>query len=86
MKSKKQNNCKAFCAKGKEIINSIKKITKAKNARRIIIKNSKDKKIIAIPLAVGIIIVRLIPLLIALGILVALITKCTIIFEKNQEK
>ncbi len=72
-----------FQINGDELVSKIKKLIKAGNARRIIIKNSKGKTLIEIPLTVGAIGAVIAPTLAAVGAIAALVGKCTIIVEKK---
>lgn len=68
---------------GKELVAKIKEIIAAGNARKIIIKNEEGKTIIEIPLTFAVIGAVLVPVLAAVSAIAALVTKCTIIVEKN---
>lgn len=73
-----------FIVDGKDVIKFVKKIIKEGNARRIIIKDEKDKTMIEIPLtfvAVGAVIA---PVLAAIGAMAAIITKCKIVVIKKK--
>ena len=72
-----------FKISGEEILSKIKEIIKKGNIRKIIIKNEDDKVIVEIPLTVGAIGVILAPALAAIGAIAALVTRCTIIIEKD---
>lgn len=84
MKSKK--NYEEFTVNGKKVVEKIKEIIKAGNARKIIIKNEKKETILEIPLTLGAVGMVLAPVLAAIGAITALVTKCTIIVEKKNEK
>jgi len=85
MVTKKQNH-EEYTVSGEEIVEKIKKIIKAGNARRIIIKNEKKETILEIPLTLGAVGLVLAPILAAVGTITALVTKCTIIVEKKNAK
>ena len=82
MPTKKSTN-EEFNVSGEEIVKKVKEIIKAGNARRIIIKNQKNESMLEIPLTIGAIGAVFAPTLAAVGALAALVTKCTIIVEKQ---
>ena len=75
-----------FKVSGEELLDKVKKIVKEGNARRIIIKDSKGKTIIEIPLTIGVVggaaITIIAPVLVAVGAVAGLLTKCTLVVEK----
>lgn len=80
-----ENNKKTekFTVSGEKILKKVKEIIKKGNARRIIIKNQKGNVLLEVPLTIGAVGIVLVPILVAVGTLTALITKCTIIVEKK---
>ncbi|GAH40384.1 unnamed protein product [marine sediment metagenome] len=77
------NKKEEFKVSGEEIIEKIKKIIKEGNARRIIIKNEDGESVAEFPLTVGAVGALVAPILAAVGAIVALLTKCTIVVEKK---
>lgn len=73
-----------FKVDGKEVIDKVKQLYKEGNVRRIIIKNSAGKTLIEIPVTVGVIGALLLPTVAAIGALAALVTKCTIVVERDN--
>jgi hypothetical protein len=73
-----------FKVSGEEVLKKVKEIIKAGNARRIIIKNEEGKSMIEFPLTVGVVGAALLPVLAAIGAVAALVTKCTIVVEKQE--
>jgi len=67
-----------------EIVKKVKEIIKEGNARRIIIKDEKGRSIMELPLTIGVVGALLAPYLAAVGAVTAVLTKCTIVVEKNQ--
>ena len=55
------------------------------NIRRIIIKNEEGKRLIEIPLTLGVVGIALLPVWAAIGAIAALVSDCTIVVEKVQE-
>ncbi|MEK7212352.1 MAG: DUF4342 domain-containing protein [Patescibacteria group bacterium] len=76
-------NKEEFRVSGEEVVQKIKEIIKAGNARRITIKNEKDETLMEIPLTVAVVGTVIAPVLAAVGALAALLTKCTIVVEKK---
>ena len=74
-----------FKLSGSEIIDKIKEWIHEGNIRRIIIKNEEGKTIIEIPLTLGLVGAALAPILAAVGAIAALVSKMTIIIEKDEE-
>ncbi len=74
-----------FKVSGDEVVNKIKDIIKAGNARRIILKNDKEQVLMEIPLTFAVIGAVLAPILAAVGAVAALVTECTITVIKKQE-
>lgn len=72
-----------FKVNGDELLAKVKKLIKAGNARRIILKNQNGKTLIEIPLTVGAVGAIIAPSLAAVGAIAALVAKCTIIVEKK---
>jgi len=74
-----------FRVSGGELVEKVKEIVHEGNIRRIIVKHD-DKTVVEIPLTVGVIGALIAPQIAALGVIGALLTKCTIIVEKEGEK
>ena len=78
-----------FKVDGSELLKKVKEVIKAGNARRIIIKH-KGKTLLEIPLTVGVIGVGALtifaPVLVAVGALAGIVTRCTLIVEKVEKK
>ena len=75
-----------FKIDGKEVTDKVKQLIKEGNVRRIIIKNSSGKSLIEIPVTVGVIGAVFLPTLAAIGALAALLTKCTLVVERDDKK
>jgi len=72
-----------FRVSGGELVEKVKEIVHEGNIRRIIVKHD-DKTLVEIPLTVGVIGALIAPQIAALGVIGALLTKCTIVVEKEQ--
>lgn len=75
-----------FKVSGEDLLRRVKELIKEGNARRIIIKNEKGESVIEIPLTLGAIGAVLAPPLAAVGAIAALISNCTIVVVKKEEK
>lgn len=78
-----------FKVDGSELLKKVKEVIKAGNARRIIIKH-KGKTLLEVPLTVGAVGVGALtifaPVLVAVGALAGIVTRCTLIVEKVEKK
>ncbi len=68
---------------GDSLLDTVKRIVREGNARRITIKNEAGKVLMEIPLTIGVVGVVLIPVWIAIGTIAALAGKYTIVVEKR---
>lgn len=74
-----------FTVNGDELLGKVKKIINEGNVRRIIIKNKDGKKLVELPLTIGVVGAVLVPVLAAVGTIAALVTECTIVVEREVE-
>ena len=74
-----------FQVTGEMLLAKIKELIHEGNIRRIIIKDENGKIIVDIPLTFGVVGVVLAPQLAALGAIAALVTKATIIIEREDK-
>ena len=78
-----------FQIDGSELLKEVKKIIKAGNARKIIIKH-EGKTLIEAPLTIGAVGVGALalfaPVLVAIGAIAGIVTRCTLIVEKVEKK
>ena len=75
-----------FKVNGEDLLAKVKEIIREGNVRRLIIKGKDGKTLIEIPLTVGVVGIVLAPVLAAVGAIAALVTECSIIVERNEEK
>lgn len=78
-----QTSTEEFRVSGREVVEKIKEIVRAGNARKIILKNERNETIIEIPLTFAVVGAALAPMLAAVGAVAALVTKCTLVVEKR---
>lgn len=78
-----------FKVEGSQLLKKVEEIIRERNARRIIIKH-EGKTLLEIPLTVGVIGVGALtiftPVLVAVGALAGIVTRCTLIVEKVEKK
>lgn len=75
-----------FKVKGEDLLGKVKEIIRAGNVRRLIIKDKDGKTLIEIPLTIGVVGIAIAPVLAAVGAIAALVTECTILVERTEEK
>ncbi len=74
-----------FRLEGGKVLDKVKEIIHAGNARRIILKSEEGRVYLEIPLTVGLIGAALLPVLAAVGALAAIVTRMVIVVEKVHE-
>ena len=72
-----------FHINGDDIVKTVKRIIDEGNARRIIIKNEKNDVVMEFPVTIGAIGALISPILVAVGAVAAILTKCTVVVEKK---
>jgi len=74
---------------GAELVKKVKELIQAGNVRRIIIKQD-DRTLLEVPLTLGVAGVAALtlfaPALVAIGAIAGIVTKCTLIVERIEEK
>lgn len=70
---------------GDEVIRKVKELIHEGNIRRLIIKNEDGKKLIEIPLTIGVVGAVLVPVWAAIGAIAAVVTSCTIEVERIED-
>lgn len=73
-----------FHVNGEEILTKVKELIREGNIRSVIIKNEDGKTLIDIPLTVGVVGTVIAPQLAAIGAIAALLTRGTIVIEKEE--
>ena len=69
---------------GQTLVKQLKRIIKEGNVRKVIVKDKKGKSIAEFPLTIGVIGTALVPVLAAVGAIIALVAECTITIEKEK--
>jgi len=75
-----------FRVSGEDLLARVKALIHEGNATKIIIKNESGHSIIEIPLTLGAVGAILAPALTAVGAIAALLTRCTIVVIREEEK
>ena len=70
---------------GDDLLHKVKELVHEGNIRRIIIKDEEGKRLIEIPLTIGVVGIALLPVWAAIGAIAALVADCTIVVEKVEE-
>jgi len=68
--------------KGEELVESVKKLIKEAGVRRIVIQYKDGRKLIEIPLVVGVLGIAVLPAWSAIALIAALVTECSILVER----
>ncbi|MBN2084066.1 MAG: DUF4342 domain-containing protein [Anaerolineales bacterium] len=73
-----------FQVNGDALLAKVKELLHEGNIRRILIRDEAGKTLIEFPVTLGVVGVFLAPQLAAIGAIAALVTKCTIVVEKES--
>lgn len=84
MKNNQNGKTEEFKVTGDQVVAKIKELLHEGNIRRIVLKNEKGKILLEIPLTLGVVGVLLLPVWAAIGAIAALVTKMTIVIERNK--
>ncbi|MCU0639181.1 MAG: DUF4342 domain-containing protein [Candidatus Krumholzibacteria bacterium] len=78
----KKTRTEEFEVDGDKIVETVKRLVREGNIRRITIKDAAGMNLIEIPLTLGVVGTVLVPVLAAVGALAALVTHCSIVVER----
>ncbi len=84
--SKEKVHTETVEVEGDHLLAKVKEIVREGNVRRITITNEKGKRLLVIPLTLGVVGAVLLPVYAAVGALAAVMTKCTIEIERKGDK
>jgi hypothetical protein len=70
---------------GDDLLQTVKKIVKEGNARRIVIRNDEDRVLLSFPLSAGVVGAALLPMWAAIGAVGALVGNCSIEVERKPD-
>ena len=73
-----------YSVSGSNLVDRVGELLHEGNVTRIIVKDENGKVLIEIPATVGVVGVVLAPWLVALGVIAALVTNCTIVVERRE--
>lgn len=85
-KTKKATKQESFTVDGEMLIKKVKELIKEGNVRTIKIMNKDGRELLVIPLTLGLVGAVLAPVLAAVGAVAALVTECTIVVERRENK
>ncbi|MCR4264538.1 MAG: DUF4342 domain-containing protein [Candidatus Roizmanbacteria bacterium] len=83
-KQKAKTTTEQIKGTGDQVIKKVKELVNEGNVRKIIIKDKKGKSIAEFPLTIGVIGTALVPVLAAVGAIIALVAECTISIEREK--
>lgn len=69
---------------GDRLLETVKRIVREGNARRIVIRNEEERVLLEFPLAAGVVGAALLPVWAAVGAVAALVGNCSIEVERRQ--
>lgn len=75
-----------FSVNGDDLLKKVKEIIAEGNVRRITVRDKSGKNLVELPLTVGVVGAVLAPILAAIGAIAALVTECTIVVERADDK
>jgi len=78
-----RTNTEEFHIDGEELLAKLKELLHEGNIRRILIKSEEGKILMELPVTLGVVGAILAPQLAAVGAVAALVTKCTLVVEKD---
>lgn len=74
-----------FKVSGPDVVKKIKELIKEGNIRKIIIRDRDGKIIAEFPLTIGVVGTVILPVVAAIGTIIALVAECTISVEKEEK-
>ena len=80
----RRSRTEEFQVSGEKLVAKLKELVRQGNIRHITIKNDDGKTLIEVPLTIGVVGAVLLPVWAAIGAIAALVTKCTIVIERDE--
>ncbi|HLC87547.1 MAG TPA: DUF4342 domain-containing protein [Patescibacteria group bacterium] len=74
-----------FKVSGSDVVKKIKELVKQGNIRKITIKDKEGKTFAEFPLTLGVVGTVILPVVAAIGTIIALVAECTISVEKEED-
>lgn len=84
-KRRNDPNWDTFRVTGDRLLETVKRIVREGNARRIVIRNDEDRVLLEFPLSAGVVGAALLPMWAAIGAVAALVGNCSIEVERRSE-
>lgn len=84
--SEKKARVEEFEVSGEKIVETVKKLLREGNIRRIAIKNADGNTLMEVPLTIGVIGAVIAPVLAAVAAIATLVTSCTIVVERIEKE
>lgn len=85
MKDQKTESTEEFKISGENVLKKIKELIKEGNIRKITVKSKDDKVIAVFPLTLGVVGTVFLPVVAAMGTIIALVSECTVSVEREME-
>lgn len=70
--------------KSEDLLDEVKKLIKEGNVQRIIVKNKEGKELVNLPIAVGLFVVVIVPVLAVIATVVGLASEFTLVIERRE--
>jgi hypothetical protein len=83
--SEEEVRTEEYRVSGASLVAKIREIVHEGNVRRVIIKSEEGKRLIEIPLTLGVVGIAFLPVWAAIGAIAALVTSCSIVVERVEE-
>ncbi|MEX2418892.1 MAG: DUF4342 domain-containing protein [Acidimicrobiia bacterium] len=71
---------------GEQLLSKVRELVREGNVRRIVIENEKGQTLVEIPLTMGVVGAFMLPMAAAVGAIAAVVTECTIRFDRREEE
>lgn len=71
---------------GEHLLSKVRELVREGNVRRIVIENEKGQTLVEIPLTIGVVGAFMLPMAAAVGAIAAVVTECTIRFDRREEE
>ena len=81
-----EKHTEEFKVSGEQLLSKVKELIREGNVRRIIIKDKEGKTLVEVPLTLGVVGAVFAPVLAAVGAIAALVTECTIVVVRDEDK
>ncbi|HSM02283.1 MAG TPA: DUF4342 domain-containing protein [Acidimicrobiia bacterium] len=69
---------------GEQLLSKVRELVHEGNVRRIVIENENGQTLVELPLTIGVVGTLLLPMAAAVGAIAAVVTECTIRFDRRE--